>query len=96
MQSEGEGEGVAGEPEEEIIYKYIPPEPKDWVHLGSTKEIEEEALKENRPRVGTCSCFLACCAFEGYELGTIRPLVLSLTDQGPYSATDWSTNDFGH
>ena len=34
-----------------MIYKYIPPTPKDWVHLGSDREIQEESLKENRPKV---------------------------------------------
>lgn len=33
------------------MYTYIPPEPKDWVSLGSEKEIKEESVTENRRRV---------------------------------------------
>lgn len=43
----GEGAGQ----EEEIVYTYIPPEPKDWVSLGSEKEIKEESVTENRRRI---------------------------------------------
>lgn len=43
-----EGEEGAGEPEEEVVYKYIPPEPKDWISLGSEKEITEENVVEFR------------------------------------------------
>ena len=42
---------VVAEPEEVIIYKYIPPEPKEWVSYGSEREIEEASLKPNRPLV---------------------------------------------
>ncbi|XP_077981205.1 dynein axonemal intermediate chain 3-like [Glandiceps talaboti] len=46
---EEEGEGEA-EPEEEVIYRYIPPEPKEWISLGSEFEVEEEKVVENRER----------------------------------------------
>lgn len=46
-----EAEGAEGEAEEEIVYKYVPPEPKDWVSLGSEKEIKEENVVENRTRI---------------------------------------------
>ena len=42
---------MEAEPEEVIIYKYIPPEPKDWISFGSEKEIAEESLVTNRPLV---------------------------------------------
>ena len=49
-QKEGEeGEGAAAE--EEVIYKYIPPEPKEWVSQGSEKEIAEENVVETRGKV---------------------------------------------
>ncbi|XP_002740173.1 dynein axonemal intermediate chain 3-like [Saccoglossus kowalevskii] len=38
---EEEGEGDT-EPEEEVVYKYIPPEPKEWISQGSEVEVEEE------------------------------------------------------
>ncbi|XP_070562697.1 dynein axonemal intermediate chain 3-like isoform X2 [Ptychodera flava] len=47
---EEEGEGEA-EPEEEIIYRYIPPEPKEWVSQGSQFEVDEEKVEEQRERV---------------------------------------------
>ena len=53
--SEGEegDEGEEGEEEEEddTVYMYIPPEPKDWISLGSEKEIEESSVKETRRKV---------------------------------------------
>jgi hypothetical protein len=48
-----EGEGGAAAEEENVVYTYVPPVPKDWVHLGSEKEIEEESLRDNRPLVRT-------------------------------------------
>lgn len=47
-----EADAEGGEAEEEIIYTYIPPEPKEWVSQGSEKEIKEENVVENRRRVG--------------------------------------------
>ncbi|KAK3092104.1 hypothetical protein FSP39_025223 [Pinctada imbricata] len=47
---DGEG-GEGAEPEDEIVYKYIPPEPKEWVSQGSEKEIKEESVVENRRRI---------------------------------------------
>ena len=49
-EKEGEDEQVAEE--ETIVYKYVPPEPKDWKSLGSEKEIAEESVKDMRRRVG--------------------------------------------
>ena len=49
-----EKEGEAGEKmaeEETVIYKYIPPESKDWVSRGSEKEITEESVIQMRRRV---------------------------------------------
>ena len=51
-QKEGE-EGEGAEPEEEVVYKYIPPEPKEWVSQGSEKEILEESVMESRGKVGS-------------------------------------------
>ena len=34
-----------------MIYRYVPPEPKEWVSLGSEVEIEEEAIVESREKV---------------------------------------------
>lgn len=48
---EREGEGAETAEEETIVYKYIPPEPKDWVSHGSEKEIQEESVKEMRRRI---------------------------------------------
>ena len=45
-----EGEQVAEE--ETIVYKYVPPEAKEWKSLGSEKEILEESVKDMRRRVG--------------------------------------------
>ncbi|KAK6180530.1 hypothetical protein SNE40_012670 [Patella caerulea] len=36
---------------EPVIYKYIPPERKDWVSYGSEVEVIEETVKDNRERV---------------------------------------------
>lgn len=33
------------------MYKYVPPEPKDWISHGSEKEIQEESVSEMRRRV---------------------------------------------
>ena len=49
---EGE-EGEGAEPEEEVVYKYVPPEPKEWVSQGSEKEILEESVMESRGKVGS-------------------------------------------
>nr|KAG5698305.1 hypothetical protein BaRGS_017007 [Batillaria attramentaria] len=46
--TEGEGSGAE---EEEVVYKYIPPEPKEWVSQGSEKEITEENVVATRGRV---------------------------------------------
>ena len=48
---EREGEGAETAEEETIVYKYVPPEPKDWVSQGSEKEIQEESVIEMRRRV---------------------------------------------
>ena len=42
---------MPGEEEEVIVYRYVPPEPKKWVSLGSEVEIEEESVVESRPKV---------------------------------------------
>ena len=47
-----DGPEEEGEDEmEAVIYKYVPPQAKEWVSQGSEKEISEEALVESRPRV---------------------------------------------
>ncbi|CAC5422765.1 WD repeat-containing protein 63 [Mytilus coruscus] len=46
-----DAEAEGGEAEEEIIYTYTPPESKEWVSLGSEKEIKEENVVENRRRI---------------------------------------------
>ena len=48
------GEGEEGKEEEQVVYKYIPPEPKEWVSLGSEKEIEEESVTTTRKTVSCC------------------------------------------
>ena len=75
---EGGEAGEGAEPEEEVIYKYIPPTPKDWVSLGSEKEIAEESLVEHRVKVTETTytdssnstqkycCYLYCC-YIGYS-----------------------------
>ena len=40
------------EEEDDTIYTYMPPVAKDWIPLGSEKEIEEEAWKPTRTKVG--------------------------------------------
>ncbi|XP_072024061.1 dynein axonemal intermediate chain 3-like isoform X2 [Amphiura filiformis] len=47
----GEGGGGVEEEEEDIIYTYVPPEPKEWVSLGSEVEIEDEAVTESRQKL---------------------------------------------
>ncbi|CAH1773609.1 unnamed protein product [Owenia fusiformis] len=42
------GEGGEAVEEEQIEYKYIPPESKPWISYGSEKEIAEEAVVETR------------------------------------------------
>ena len=52
--SEEEAEGAEGgeaAEEEQIVYKYVPPEPKEWVSLGSEREIEEENVTVSRKTV---------------------------------------------
>lgn len=46
-----EGVEGEGEAEEEVVYKYIPPEPKDWISQGSEKEIAAENVVEARMHV---------------------------------------------
>ena len=46
-----EGEEIIGEEEEEVVYSYIPPEPKEWVSQGSEKEIAEENVVDKRGKV---------------------------------------------
>ncbi|KAK3590717.1 hypothetical protein CHS0354_012290 [Potamilus streckersoni] len=48
---EGEEEGQEMVEEEQVVYKYIPPEPKDWVSHGSEKEITEESVIETRRKI---------------------------------------------
>lgn len=50
---EGEGKEEEGEEEDDTVYKYIPPEPKEWVSQGSEKEINAHTVKENRRHVRT-------------------------------------------
>lgn len=52
--AEGEEGGELGEDGEEaeaVIYKYIPPEPKEWVSQGSEKEIDEGQVVVTRGQV---------------------------------------------
>lgn len=51
---DGSPKGEEGEAVEEIdpvVYQYVPPEPKEWVSLGSEKEIEESSWKETEQKV---------------------------------------------
>jgi hypothetical protein len=56
---EGEG-GAQGEEEDTTVYKYVPPESKEWVSLGSQKEIKEESVTEMRRRVCFISAVISC------------------------------------
>ncbi|XP_038048584.1 dynein intermediate chain 3, axonemal-like isoform X2 [Patiria miniata] len=49
-QADGEG-GGEGQEEEVVVYRYIPPEPKEWVSLGSEMDIEDEIVSESRPKI---------------------------------------------
>lgn len=53
--AEGEGSEAAAEGDKEVedntVYDYVPPEPKEWISQGSELEIEEEAVQETRRRV---------------------------------------------
>lgn len=51
--AEGEAgeEGGAGEQEDHTVYKYVPPQSKQWVSHGSEKEILEESVTEMRRRL---------------------------------------------
>ncbi|XP_059149389.1 dynein axonemal intermediate chain 3-like [Physella acuta] len=46
-----EGDAEAMEPEDDTVYLYVPPEPKDWISLGSEKEIEEGNVYEKRRKL---------------------------------------------
>ena len=48
-----EGDEIAAEEEEEIIHKYEPPVPKDWVSMGSEEAVADESLTQNRTLVST-------------------------------------------
>ena len=42
----------------EKVYVYTPPEPKEWIDLGSSAEIAEESTADTRPKVGACPLLL--------------------------------------
>ncbi|PIK53480.1 WD repeat-containing protein 63 [Apostichopus japonicus] len=44
-------EGEAVEEIDPVVYQYVPPEPKEWVSLGSEKEIEEASWKETEQKI---------------------------------------------
>ncbi|XP_022087919.1 WD repeat-containing protein 63-like isoform X2 [Acanthaster planci] len=46
-----DGEGGVGAEEEVVVYRYVPPEPKEWVSLGSEVEIEDEMVTESRAKI---------------------------------------------
>ncbi|XP_064605528.1 dynein axonemal intermediate chain 3-like [Liolophura sinensis] len=52
---EGEGSEAAADGDKEVeddtVYDYVPPEPKEWISQGSEMEIEEEAVQETRRRI---------------------------------------------
>ena len=55
MAEDEEEEGEAGEggkkaAEEDVVYRYVPPEPKEWVSQGSEREIDEEAFTDLRKK----------------------------------------------
>ena len=52
-----EGEEGDKQEEEEVIYRYIPPEPKEWASQGSEKEVAEENVVESRGKVGSCTAW---------------------------------------
>ncbi|KAF6028504.1 WDR63 [Bugula neritina] len=48
---EVKAEGEEEEEGEQVVYKYVPPVPKDWVTQGSENEVKEESLVTNRPLI---------------------------------------------
>lgn len=49
---DGDGEGGAGEEEiDPMVYQYVPPEPKEWISLGSEQEIEDSSWGETEKKV---------------------------------------------
>ncbi|KAK2157176.1 hypothetical protein LSH36_196g03010 [Paralvinella palmiformis] len=80
---EGE-EGEEGEAGEDIVYKYVPPESKPWVSLGSEKEIEEASFGEHRKRLKMCiqrkrSEFGAPCKFTDRNVADAKDAYIECT-----------------
>ncbi|XP_033738311.1 WD repeat-containing protein 63-like isoform X3 [Pecten maximus] len=81
---EGEGGEAGAAKEEEVVYKYIPPESKDWVSLGSEKEIKEENVVENRRRIKISARrirkeFGAPCNFEDRNVADAKDAYVECT-----------------
>ncbi|XP_076440866.1 dynein axonemal intermediate chain 3-like isoform X2 [Babylonia areolata] len=77
---EGE-EGEAAQPEEEVVYHYIPPEPKEWVSQGSEAEIAEENVVDTRGKVKVSvkrlrRHFGAPCTFKNRNSGDTKQGVI--------------------
>ncbi|XP_052258483.1 dynein axonemal intermediate chain 3-like isoform X6 [Dreissena polymorpha] len=74
---EGEG-GVPGEEAEDTtVYKYVPPQSKEWVSHGSEKEIKEESVVEMRRRLKVSvrrkrKLFGAPCKFTDRNVGDAK------------------------
>ncbi|XP_060606254.1 dynein axonemal intermediate chain 3-like [Ruditapes philippinarum] len=84
---EGEG-GAQGEEEDTTVYKYVPPESKEWVSLGSQKEIKEESVTEMRRRV----CFLKVHLHKSEPGGDHAPTKFSIAEtQGERGALSKAT-----
>ncbi|XP_045159985.2 dynein axonemal intermediate chain 3-like isoform X2 [Mercenaria mercenaria] len=75
---EGEGgEEGAQEEEDTTVYKYVPPESKEWISLGSEKDIKEESVAEMRRRLKVSvrrkrRLFGAPCEFKDRNVGDAK------------------------
>ncbi|XP_074640912.1 dynein axonemal intermediate chain 3-like [Tubulanus polymorphus] len=90
---EGE-EGTAEQDAEPVIYKYIPPEPKDWISFGSEIEIEEESVREHRNQLQVVVRrvrreFGAPCTFTDRNVGDAKDGYIECT---PYEDKSYDLN----
>ncbi|XP_052776408.1 dynein axonemal intermediate chain 3-like isoform X2 [Mya arenaria] len=74
----GEEGGEEEEEEEDTtVYKYVPPQSKEWVSHGSEKEIKEESVEEMRRRIKVSvrrkrHLFGAPCEFQDRNVGDVK------------------------
>ncbi|WAR24235.1 DNAI3-like protein [Mya arenaria] len=83
----GEEGGEEEEEEEDTtVYKYVPPQSKEWVSHGSEKEIKEESVEEMRRRIKVSvrrkrHLFGAPCEFQDRNVGDYYPREFSTKEQ---------------